>query len=63
MQDQPSINFYLNKQSIEIMDKLEVLNKKFSKIMNDLKKAEILLEEEKKEQIFKKIKIDVRNRK
>lgn len=62
MQEQP-INFYLNSQSIEIMDKLEKLNKKFSKILSDFKKAEIAIEEERKEELFEKIKINARIRK
>lgn len=58
-----SINFYLDQRSIEIMDRLEKLNKKFNKILIDFKKAEITIEENKKEELFEKIKINARIRK
>lgn len=62
MNDQP-INFYLDKNSIEIMDKLESINKKFNKIINGVKNAEILLKNKQEEEKFEYIKTDVRIRK
>lgn len=63
MQNDSVINFYLDKRSIEIVDKLQSINRKFKQIISDVKNAEITLEEQKKEEIFEKIKSDVRTRK
>jgi len=63
MQNQSVVNFYLDKHSIEIMDKLQSINRKFKQIISDVKNTEIMLEEQKKEEIFEKIKSDVRTRK
>ena len=57
------INFYLDENCIEIVEKLQNINKKFNKIVNSVKKAEIMLEETRKEEIFEKIKLDVKFRK
>jgi hypothetical protein len=62
MEDQP-IDFYLNQHCIEIVDKLENISNKLHKIANEFKKAEIILEEERKVEMFQKIKIDARTRK
>jgi hypothetical protein len=59
MQNQSVVNFYLDKHSIEIVDKLQSINRKFKQIISDVKNAEITLEEQKKEDI----KSDVRIRK
>jgi hypothetical protein len=63
MQDHSVVNFYLDKHSIEIVDKLQSINRKFKQIISNVKNAEITLEEQKKEDIFEKIKSDVRTRK
>jgi hypothetical protein len=63
MQNQSVVNFYLDKHSIEIVDKLQSINRKFKQIISNVKNAEIILEEQKKEDIFEKIKSDVRIRK
>ncbi len=55
-----TINFYLNKQSVDIMEKFESINKKFDKILNELRKTEKIIE---KEEEFKHIKVDERIRK
>jgi len=62
MSEQP-IDFYLNKNCIEIVDKLELISHKLHRIASEFKKAEIILEEDRKEEIFQKIKVDVRVRK
>jgi len=62
MNDQP-IDFYLNSNCIEIVDKIENISKKLRKIASEFKKAETLLEEDRKTEVFQKIKVDVRNRK
>ena len=61
MQDQP-INFYLNKQSVEIVDKLESINRKFKKMLSELKRSEIIIKKNKKEEKFERIRIDARLR-
>lgn len=61
MKDQPT-NFYLNQQSIEIIDRLENINKKFKQIIGDIKRTETILED-KKEEDFEKVIIDARIRK
>lgn len=61
MKDQPT-NFYLNPQSIEIIDKLQNINKKFKQIIGDIKRTETILED-KKEEDFEKVIIDARIRK
>lgn len=61
MKDQP-VNFYLNQQSIAIIDKLENINKKFKQIIGDIKKTESILED-KKEENFEKVIVDARIRK
>jgi hypothetical protein len=61
MKDQP-INFYLNQQSIEIIDRLENINKKFKQIIGDIKRTETILED-KKEENFEELRIDARIRK
>jgi hypothetical protein len=45
------------------VDKLESINHKLHKIANEFKKAEIILEEDKKTEMFQKIKVDVGIRK
>jgi hypothetical protein len=62
MNDQP-IDFYLNQHCIEIVDKLENISHKLHKIASEFKKAEIILEEDRKTEMFQKIKIDARIRK
>ena len=62
MNEQP-IDFYLNQNCIEIVDKLESISHKLHKIANEFKKAEIILEEDRKTEMFQKIKVDVRIRK
>lgn len=62
MNEQP-IDFYLNHNCIEIVDKLENISNKLHKIANEFKKAEIILEEDRKTEMFQKIKVDVRDRK
>lgn len=63
MQNQSVVNFYLDKNSIEIMDKLQSINRKFKQIISDVKNTEIILEEQKKEDLFEKIKTNARTRK
>ena len=60
MQDQP-VNFYLNEHSIEIMDKLESINKKFYQIISEIKRSEIHIKG--KDLTFEHVKEDVRIRK
>lgn len=62
MNEQP-IDFYLNQNCIEIVDKLESISHKLHKIANEFKKAEIILEEDRKTEMFQKIKVDVGIRK
>lgn len=62
MNEQP-IDFYLNENCIEIVDRLENISHKLHKIASEFKKAEIILEEDRKSEMFQKIKIDVRTRK
>ena len=62
MNEQP-IDFYLNQNCIEIVDKLESISHKLHKIANEFKKAEIILEEDRKTDMFQKIKVDVGIRK
>ena len=62
MNEQP-IDFYLNHNCIEIVDKLESISHKLHKIANEFKKAEIILEEDRKTEMFQKIKVDVGIRK
>lgn len=58
------IDFYLNRECIEIVDRLEDISNKLHKIANEFRKAEIILEEEKRVEILEKIKTNVRaNRK
>ena len=57
------INFFLDENCIDIVEKLQNINKKFNKIVSSVKKAEIILEETRKEEMFEKIKLDVRFRK
>jgi hypothetical protein len=57
------IDFFLNKNCIEISDRLESIRYKLHKIVNEFKKAEIILEEDRKQEMFQKIKVDVRIRK
>ena len=57
------INFYLDENCIEIVEKLQNINYKFNKIVSSVRKAEIMLEEARKEEIFEKIKLDVKFRK
>lgn len=62
MSEQP-IDFYLNKNCIDIVDKLECISHKLHKIANEFKKAEIILEEDRKQEMFQKIRVDARVRK
>lgn len=62
MNEQP-IDFYLNKTSIEIVDRLENISNKLHKIASEFRKAEIALEEDRKQEIFQQIKLDARVRK
>lgn len=62
MSEQP-IDFYLNKNCIEIVDKLESISHKLHKIANEFKRAEIILEEDRKQEMFQKIRVDARVRK
>lgn len=62
MNEQP-IDFYLNENCIEIVDRLENISHKLHRIASEFKKAEIILEEDRKSEMFQKIKIDVRTRK
>lgn len=62
MSEQP-IDFYLNKNCIEIVDKLESISNKLHKIANEFKRAEIILEEDRKQEMFQKIRVDARVRK
>ena len=61
MSEQP-IDFYLNQNCIDIVDKLENISNKLHKIANEFKKAEIILEEDRKTEMFQKIKIDAKTR-
>jgi hypothetical protein len=61
MNDQP-MDFYLNQHCIEIVDRLENISNKLHKIASEFKKAEIIMQEDRKVEMFQKIKTDVRNR-
>ena len=61
MEEMP-VDFYLDQHSIEIVNRLENIGKKFKRIASELRRAETTLEEDRKEEIFEKIKIDVRIR-
>jgi len=59
MSEKP-IDFYLNQHCIDIVEKLENISNKLHRIASEFKKAEIILEEERKEEMFEKIKTNVR---
>ena len=61
MKDQP-LNFYLNEHSIEIVNKLNNINKNFEKILGNLQKCESIIKNKQKENIFERVTIDVRTR-
>lgn len=62
MSDQ-NVDFYLNKNCIDIVDKLETISHKLQKIATEFKRAEIILEEDRKTEMLQKVKIDARIRK
>jgi len=62
MEEQP-IDFYLNQHCIDIVDKLEDISYKLHKIASEFKKAEIILEEDRKIETFQSIKKNARIRK
>lgn len=62
MNEQP-VDFYLNKNCTDIVDKLECISNKLHQIANQFKKAEIILEEDRKQEKFQKIRINAKSRK
>ncbi len=62
MSNQP-VDFYLDNCCVEIIDRLEDISNKLHKIANEFRKAEIILEEDKKIESLQKIKANARVRK